>query len=183
MNYIQAFGLFGPLAAFTMSFIQAIAPLVPFMVLAGATGILFGPLLGFIISWGGAVCGACSLYWISRITGKDIFEKRIKPKYKFDPSKFNPRSLFVLLFLYRIFPVIPTPVVNIGSGLGGISFRIFASATALGLLPEAIAFTSLGDYLVTHGNILHFFYMLAAVFVIIAIGCYYFKSWLASHLS
>lgn len=166
-----------------MFFIQAMAPLVPFMILVGATGILFGPLLGFIISWVGAVSGACTLYWISRKTGRSLFQKRFSKKYRIDPRKFNPRTLFTILCLYRIFPVVPTPVVNVGSGVIGVRFRIFLAATALGLLPEALAFSCLGDYLVVHGNVLHFFYILAGIFIVIAIGGYYFKSWLNSRLS
>jgi len=107
---------------------------------------VFGYLKGFFLAWIGALVGACILYWLSRSVARDFFVEHMRDKYDFDLNNVDDRHIFWILFICRIFPVVPTVIINIGAGIGGVSNTIFISSSALGKLPWAIIYVALGDY-------------------------------------
>ncbi|MDD2585180.1 MAG: VTT domain-containing protein [Syntrophomonadaceae bacterium] len=155
--------------------IQATAPAIPYMILAGAAGMIFGRLIGFLLAWVGALSGACFLYWISGTFGKEYFTKKLKKRFNFDIRKIEDKNIFLLLLISRIFPVVPTPVINVGSGVSGVPFWIFFSASALGKIPWAIIYVSMGNYLIKTQNIINTLTMIGAIFLISFLGISYFR--------
>lgn len=75
-------GVYGPLAISLMFFVQAILPLVPYAILAGVAGIIFGKWLGIFIAWIGALAGTLSIYLLARYTGTGFFQPWLKRKYE-----------------------------------------------------------------------------------------------------
>ncbi|NLG32628.1 MAG: VTT domain-containing protein, partial [Syntrophomonadaceae bacterium] len=96
-------------------------------------------------------------------------------KTGFNISIFNTKYLFLILLLARVFPVVPTPVINIGSGITGVPFNIFAPATALGTMPVALVYVCLGDYLMESRNVETTLYLLGLVLTVVLIGIFYFR--------
>lgn len=129
-----------------MFVVQAIAPIVPYVIIAGAAGMIYGYLKGFFLAWIGALAGACILFWLSKSVARDFFIDHFKDKYDFDLKSLDERHIFWILFICRIFPVVPTVLINVGSGISGVSNFIFISSSALGKLPWAIIYVALGDY-------------------------------------
>ena len=161
--------------AFVLFFLQATAPVIPYIILAGAAGMVFGNFFGFLLAWLGALSGACFVYWLSRTIGQDFFIKLIKKKYSFDLSGIDSKRAFLILFICRIFPVVPTTIINIGSGVSGISFRVFGLSSALGKIPWAIIYVTLGDYFMTSKDFTTTLTIISAILFISFLGINYFR--------
>ncbi|HEX3011385.1 MAG TPA: TVP38/TMEM64 family protein [Syntrophomonadaceae bacterium] len=173
--YLRSFGIYSPIVAFVLFFIQAVIPIIPYIILAGAAGMIFGKLSGFMLAWLGAFTGALFLYYISRWLGGNRIVCWMEKKYKFDLKNVNQKNIFWVLFISRIFPIVPTPIINVGSGLGGVSFGIFGLSSALGKLPWAIIYVLLGDYLLKSKNLINTLMFLILIIIVSIIGLYYFK--------
>jgi uncharacterized membrane protein YdjX (TVP38/TMEM64 family) len=155
-------------------FVQAIAPLVPFAILAGVAGIIYGKCLGVFIAWMGALTGTLAIYFLARYTGVGFFQPWQR-KYRLKLDHMNSKTIFLLLLSIRIFPVLPTPIINIGSGLSGVSPTIFITSSALGMMPWAIAYVALGDYFNRSRNLGLSLAVLGSLLIVLLTGVYYLR--------
>jgi len=179
--YLKSFGVYGPLAAFVLFFVQAVAPIVPYVIIAGAAGMIYGNFIGFLLAWTGAVAGAYFLYWISKRTGSSHFISKIQKRYDFDISSIDEKYIFWVLLICRIFPVVPTPIINIGSGLGNVSPKVFVSSSALGKIPWAIIYVALGNYFMESKNISNTLTIIGVIFIASFAGIAYFRRMLPKY--
>lgn len=179
--YLHSFGIYSPLIAFVLFFVQAVVPIVPYIILAGAAGMIFGKFTGFLLAWLGALAGALFLYYFSRWLGGNSIVHWMQNKYELDFRSVNQKNVFWVLFISRIFPIVPTPIINIGSGLGGVSFRVFGLSSALGKLPWALIYVFLGNYLMQSKNLINTLMVLALIIIISIIGLSYFKKRIPFH--
>ncbi|WP_054694799.1 TVP38/TMEM64 family protein [Syntrophomonas palmitatica] len=173
--YLRGFGLYGPLVAFILFFVQGVAPIIPYMILAGAAGMLFGNWMGFCLAWSGAFAGALFLYYLSRFTARDYFIFRIRNRYDLDLRNLDEKSVFLILLICRIFPVVPTVIINVGAGISGVSWRVFASSSALGKIPWAIIYVALGNYFMKSRNMTVTLSIIALIFIISFAGIHFFR--------
>lgn len=142
--YINGFGIFAPLVAFILFMIQAILPVFPYVLLAAAGGILFGFKLGVLLSWLGALTGACLAYWMCRLLGYSQFLQRFYTRMGYDVGRLDSSMAFWTIIIARIVPIVPTPIINAAAALGGVSFPNFVASSAIGKMPSAILYTGLG---------------------------------------
>lgn len=141
---ISQFGIWAPIIAFVLFVIQAVFPVIPYLVMAAVGGILFGFKMGAFIAWAGALTGACLTYWLIKRLGYRSFIKWFYHSRGYDLRRFNASAAFWTLVLARIIPVVPTPVINAGAALGGIPFSTFLYSSAIGKIPTAVLYTGLG---------------------------------------
>lgn len=170
VDYIKSFGSLAPVAAYILFTFQAAVPIIPYVILAGAAGLIFGFWPGFIIAWLGALSGACILFLLVRINKWNWLYVRINKRYKIDITSIKGWYGFWAIFLSRVLPVVPTPLINILSGISGISFWIFLIASALGKIPMAAIYTGLGNRLYVSGDLYGTLGILAAVIVVSYLG-------------
>ena len=78
-DWIEPLGAAAPLAFIPVSALLTVA-LFPGPLLAGASGLLFGPILGFPISLTAAVLGAGAAFLISRRFGAEPVERLAGPR-------------------------------------------------------------------------------------------------------
>lgn len=179
--YIKSFGIYGSLVAFILFFLQAIAPIIPYIIIAGAAGMIFGKWIGFLLAWLGAIAGAWFLYWIaSKIAGNRLVVK-LQQRYNFDIARIDNRHIFWVLLACRVFPVVPTPLINIGSALAGVSPKIFLSSSALGKMPWAFIYVALGNYLMQSKNISNTLTLIGLILLISFLGITYFRKLLPKY--
>lgn len=153
VDYIRGYGIFAPAAAFVLFFVQAIFPVFPYFILAGAAGLVFGFWEGFLLSWSGALSGACLAFLVIRLTEWDWLRQRLRTVFKRDIAEVTPFMGFWGIVLARIFPVVPTPLINFVSGISSIPFRVFLVASALGKIPTALLYTGLGNHMLVTEDI------------------------------
>lgn len=170
VDYLRSFGVWMPLVTFILFVVQAMFPVFPYFILAGAAGLIFGFWEGFAMAWLGSLTGACCEFYLVRITKWDWLHRLIKNRYKIDISRVRPGLGFTTIVVARIFPVVPTPVINVVSGISGISFAVFFAASAVGKIPTALAFCGVGSRFYFSHNVLESLLLLLAVFVFGALG-------------
>lgn len=175
VSYLKSFGVYGPLVAFILFFLQAIAPIIPYIIIAGAAGMIFGKWIGFLLAWLGALAGAWFLYWIAGKYTDNRLIVKLHHHYNFNVNRIDNRYIFWVLLACRIFPVIPTPIINIGSALAGVSAKIFLTSSALGKLPWAIVYVALGNYLMKSKDITNTLTLIGLILLISFLGITYFR--------
>ena len=170
VQYIRQFGLWAPVIAFVLFTLQAMFPVVPYLIIAAVAGILFGFKLGAFLAWAGALIGACLTYWLIRKLGYKSFLKWFYHSRGYDLRRLNPSIAFWTLVIARIVPVVPTPMINAGAALGGVSFSTFLCSSAIGKIPTAVLYTGLGLAVFNAHDIKSVIAILVLALVILAFG-------------
>lgn len=172
-GYLKEFGFLAPFVAFGLFVLQAAVPVFPYIILAAAGGLLFGFKMGFLLSWIGALVGACVAYWICRYAASDWAKKVIKMRFNYDIDRMDSGLAFWSILIARIIPVVPTPAINAAAAMSGVSFWNFFVSSALGKIPTAILYTGLGISIFKYQDIKLTLIILGLIIVLAAAGHYF----------
>lgn len=169
VSYIRSFPVGAPVVLFGLVFLQGAVPLIPFFLLAGASGIVYGMFWGLLIVWSGGVLGACATFAAARYLGKARVEGWLaKRGWNFC---YTDEQGFLAILVSRVIPVLPSVAVNVISGISKVRFAVFALATAVGKLPWAFLYTSLG-YNLKRGKTWAFYLALAGIALLFILTLY-----------
>jgi uncharacterized membrane protein YdjX (TVP38/TMEM64 family) len=121
-------------------------PVVPYVVLAGMIGSVFGIWLGTGISVIGIGLGTIIMFFLSRYGFQEWTQSTLMkyPKIQEYEVLFE-QNAFISILLARVVPVIPSPVINILSGLSKVKWSVFLGASIIGKLPAITIFTLAGS--------------------------------------
>jgi uncharacterized membrane protein YdjX (TVP38/TMEM64 family) len=108
--------------------VQNLFTIIPLILLISVNVSMFGFSGGYIWSWVTSIIGGAVSFFAARYWFQEFFSRWMKPTLK-DKIENNG---FLVVFAGRIFPFVPTSVVNIAAGLSSISFRPFLYGTILG---------------------------------------------------
>ena len=158
---IDSYGSLGPLVLFLVVLAAEMLPLVPTQPLYLSAGLIFGNE-GLLPAWGGTVAAAGLAYAVARTLGRPggalsglvafVFEREGDSEDSANGLKAQLEGLaeegfaasFAKVVLLRLSPVVPYSISNYASGLVGLRFVPFFAGTALGMLPWALVWTTLG---------------------------------------
>lgn len=135
----------GPYAVLAVLGVWLVATpsLISGVLLAGATGMLLGPLEGSIVTVGGLVIGATAAFLIGRRLGGNAlgaFGGRTEKVV----TALETRSFRSMLCL-RAAPAMPATGISYAAGMSRIGLGTFVAATAVGGAPRGIAYAVLGS--------------------------------------
>ncbi len=142
----------GPLGLVIVMIIQAImAPIPSEFILAAAAaafvdqhGLVIGIALVVIFGSIGSILGATASFYIARKGGREFALKFItKEEIAFVDDLIERHGMMVIL-LGRLLPFVPFDAISYGSGLTKIEFKKFIIPTAIGVIPRALFYGSLG---------------------------------------
>src|SRR5207342_610567 len=108
--------------------------------------VLFGTLLGSILSWLGAMIGAVIGYWVARTIEHDVITRWLKRFRRADSAVAQARHFSGMLRL-RLIPVLPLGTASFVGGLARTPFSAYLAATAIGILPAILIYTYFADRL------------------------------------
>ncbi len=140
-NYVLA------VVAFVTVYIAIVALSLPGATIATLTGgFLFGLFPGVLYNAGAATLGAVLIFLAARMGLGERLSARI------DASSGSigrlkrglDRDQWSVLFLMRLVPVVPFFVANVIPGLLAVPLHRYLVTTALGILPGAVVYTSVG---------------------------------------
>lgn len=142
----EVIGPYGPAGVITGQLVQVIiAPIPP--VTPVASGILYGPWYGMILSVIGAAAGSVLAVFLSRRYGRPVVEKFVSDSVmeRFDSltekTGFTP---FVILF---VLPGFPDDALCFIAGLTKLNWRLLALIASLGRIPGILMLTTTGHSL------------------------------------
>jgi len=112
-------------------------------VLSIAGGFLFGAIFGTAWIVIGATVGAVGIFLAARTALGDALKAKAGPWLAKLEAGFQENALSYLLVL-RLVPLFPFFVVNLVPAFLGVSLRVFTLGTAIGIIPGAFVFASVG---------------------------------------
>lgn len=152
VSYARSFGSIMPVAIFIITTIQAIVPLIPFVILCSANSILFGMYYGILITWAATLFGASITFYMARRLGYEWAAKTYKRSNLKHIEDINGYRGFLIILAFRLLPYFPAPLINISAGVSKINFLWFFAASAIGKLPFIIGYALLGYSLLQTKN-------------------------------
>ncbi|MGX6441725.1 TVP38/TMEM64 family protein [Neobacillus sp. K501] len=145
MSLIKAGGFLSVWISILLVAICVFFPVIPFPVLAGVVGGVFGTTQGGIISLTGAMIGTMVFFFLSRYGFRDFAQEKLQkyPKVQ-EYEAFLNRNSFMAILTCRLIPIIPAPVVNIICGLSKVNGVIFFFASTIGKIPNILILSYAG---------------------------------------
>ena len=137
--------------ALVLVFVGAYVAIVAFSLPGAAVtsvtgGFLFGLVAGTVFNVVSATIGAVLIFLAARAGLGRMLEARLETsegRLHQIKQRLNENEVSVM-FLTRLVPVVPFFVANLLPAMVGVKFRNFLLTTALGIIPGAAVFTSIG---------------------------------------
>jgi uncharacterized membrane protein YdjX (TVP38/TMEM64 family) len=145
-KFLRSWGPWSALGSVALMVLHSFIPL-PAEIIAMANGVVFGPWLGVMLTWVGAMLGALLSFALARGLGRPFVRLLVAETRwrEIETLRASPGALL----LARLVPVISFNLVNYAAGLLGVGWWTFSWTTALGILPLTIATVVLGGRLLT----------------------------------
>lgn len=134
-------------AIYSVAYVLAVVFSVPggsFLTIVG--GILFGGLVGGLITTVVATFGSVCVYLVARTALGDWMRRRairMGPRVARVTEGFRTNAFYVIVVL-RLVPVMPYWASNAVPALFGVGIWVFIGATLIGLLPWTVSFAFFG---------------------------------------
>lgn len=146
LEWIRAGGTVSVVVSIIFVAILAFFPIVPFIFAAGVIGAVFGTWIGSAITLSGALLGAMVMFGLARYGfrswAQDYLQKYPKAK---EYETYFEKNAFLSILIVRVVPVVPSPAVNIISGVTMVPWHIFLLASLIGKLPSNLVFNLAGS--------------------------------------
>jgi len=145
LEYVQDLGAWGPVLVIIFYVIAAVL-FLPGSVLTLGSGFLFGIPLGLLTVWIGAGLGACAAFLVGRTVARDWIIPRAARYEKIAAlDAAMEKEGFKIVFLLRLSPFVPFNFLNFGLGLTRVSFKDYALASLIGMLPAEFLYIYMGS--------------------------------------
>ncbi len=119
---------------------------VPWPILAGATGLIFGTAAGTPVALVGVLLAAALQFGVARkVAGEHLRSRVLERAPRIDAAL--ERNGFLAVFYSRIIPGVAWGVVNYAAGLARVRLRDVLLATVAGGTPKVFVYVALGGNL------------------------------------
>ena len=142
-TWLQSIGPWAYVFAPLLMMMVAIVP-IPAEIPALLNGLMFGPWICTLITWGGALVGAQISFELARKWGRPLAERFVPAKSLHAVDGALDRGDWWGILLPRFIPILPFTAIDWGLGLTTVPRWRFFWTTAVGILPGAFAFTATG---------------------------------------
>lgn len=143
-SWVASLGWLGPLGIIGLMIAQALIAVVPMTLVMLVSVLAFGPVLGGILGWVGAIIAAMVVYSIARALGPVVVDRfvseKVRLKIERPVQRYGPWAVVAL----RLSFLVPTDSVNFVAGLVRMHPLKFLLATSAGAAPVALVVAWLG---------------------------------------
>lgn len=146
-SIIPGYEPFAVLVFFLLLILATFTEAIPLFLLFIVGGVLFGTLLGALVSLAGLLVGVLSIYYLA------LKENMFKSEDISDVQKSMKKDYVWTLFVTRLIPVVPNNIVSIAAARHRIPVGEFILIIVIGNLPYVFLGAALGDALVKPTNI------------------------------
>jgi len=140
--WVEDAGAAGPIV-FIAAYVAATVLFLPGALVTLAGGALFGPVWGTVWNLTGATLGSALAFLITRYLGAGWVRRRAGPRLKRLNAGVADEGWRFIAFV-RLVPLFPFNLLNYALGLTRIRFATYVVASAVFMLPGALAYTWLG---------------------------------------
>jgi len=142
--WVAAAGWAGP-ALFTLLYAALTLTPTPASLMGVAGGVLFGLPVGLAVVLAGALLGAVAGFAGARWLGRDTVLRLGGQRVLRLDDLVRRRGLLAVVAA-RLVPLVPFTALNLACGLTAVGWRDYVVGTAVGILPAATAFVTIGAY-------------------------------------
>lgn len=142
---LESYGLWGPLISLGIMVLQGVLAPIPAFVVTFANGLAFGAFTGWLISLAGHALASSVSFALARRLGRRRVESLITKRGLGAADRWLDRWGPQAVFVSRLLPGISFDGISYAAGLTSISFKRFLIATTLGVIPETLLFSYLGQ--------------------------------------
>lgn len=142
-DWVEAFGPGAPLAYLVLSALLGLL-LVPGPLLAGVSGVLFGPILGTAVTLASAIGSAVLALLVARTVGEPGMRELSGPRLESLRGTLERHGTLAVI-AQRLVPGLPDGPCNYAAGLVRIGSGQIALGTLVGSAPRAFSYTALGS--------------------------------------
>lgn len=168
----------GPLLAIAVFVVGGLV-VFPVTLLIVATGLVFGPVLGFFYALTGTLLSAILVYGLGRLMKRDT-ARRLSGSRLNRLSRQLARRGLISIVAVRLVPVAPFTVINLVAGVSHIRFKDFVLGTLVGMTPGLVIMVIFADRLheaLVQPNIATIALVFGVV-TVIAVFVYVMRRWL-----
>lgn len=137
-------------------------------VLSIAAGVLFGLPVGLTVVMVGATVGAAAGFALARVLGRDAVARIDSERRQRLDALLRRHGLLAVIGV-RLVPLLPFAALNYACGLSAVRPRDYLLGTAVGILPAATAFVTIGAFGTTPGS-LPFLLAVGGLLVLVVTG-------------
>ena len=132
-EFLLGIGMFGPILGCFLILIESIVPILPLFVFITINFLVFGSIIGFIISWIFTVLGCLLSFFLFRKKIKNWFDGKIEnsPRFKKIMKMIDTLKLEQLAVIIAV-PFTPAFMINIAAGLSKMPSKKFITALLVG---------------------------------------------------
>lgn len=139
IDLLSSSGPFSVVISILVNILISIAGIIPSVFVTAANITVFGFQTGLIISFIGECIGALVSFWLYRkgiqtINFGSLYKNRLLVKLQ----KTKGWDAFLLIFMLRTFPFVPSGLVNIAAAISKTTILTFVIASSLGKIPSLI---------------------------------------------
>lgn len=142
-DVVEDLGPLAPVAYVVLGALLA-AILVPGPVLAGASGLLFGPLVGTVVTLCSAVGTSVIALLLGRAAGRDGARSVLGPARASATEGLLARRGLLAVVAQRLLPGVPDAPASYAFGALGATVTQIVLGTLIGAAPRAFAYTAVG---------------------------------------
>ncbi len=130
---------------FLLLYVAAAVLFVPGSILTLGAGAVYGVVKGSVLVSLAATLGACAAFLVGRYLARDWVARKLEGKERFRAmDEAVAREGWKIVGLTRLSPVFPFNLLNYAFGLTKVSFRAYALASWIGMLPGTVMYVYLG---------------------------------------
>jgi uncharacterized membrane protein YdjX (TVP38/TMEM64 family) len=152
-TWTAQFGPWAPLASLFLMIAQAIAAPIPAVLITGANGLLFGPLLGGLLSIVSATLAAAVCFLLARSFGAPCVSRLLPAIVLQRTNAFMTQHGTAAVLIARLLPVVPFDPISYVAGLTQMRLAAFCWATLVGQIPAGMTYAYLGQEIYRPGHL------------------------------
>lgn len=132
-SFLLSIGIWGPILGCILILLESIIPILPLFVFITINFLVFGNIIGFIISWIFTVLGCLLSFFLFRKKIRNWFDHKIEHNTQFQKimkmiNKIKMEQLAVIIAV----PFTPAFMINIAAGLSKMPTKKFVVALLIG---------------------------------------------------
>jgi uncharacterized membrane protein YdjX (TVP38/TMEM64 family) len=144
LEWLRGYGMWAPVVSGLLQLVTSIFPPGPSFLLGIVNAMLYGVILGGLLTFGTALFAAATCFGIARVIGRPGVERLVSEESLERVDGFMRRRGVLTVFLARLIPFINPDLVSYAAGVTGIRFAAFLLAVGAGAIPSTIFYSILG---------------------------------------
>ncbi len=134
--WVRGAGAWGPLLLLGVQAAQILLAPIPGFFVPVLAGVLYGPVVGPLITMGGSILGSGAAFWIGRSGGRPVAERLVGAEAVRKAQLLFAGKRWLALVPLFLFPFSPADALCFVAGIIGMEAKKFFLAVALGRLPK-----------------------------------------------